>query len=292
MPATHRQKQQANGGKAQAGMDLTRFAINHMTMANASFATLLRVANETSCDAIEVRTDLDAPLFDGLTAESAGRLAREHGLRLLALAEIHAFNELTAKRLAATERLAETAAACGAEGVVLIPRNDGVATSATIRSRDLRHALGEIRPILDAHGVIGLVEPLGFETSSLRYKADAVEAIDALAATDTFRLVHDTFHHHLAAEESFFASHTGVVHVSGVVSSAPAAHLVDADRGLVDRRDRLGNVEQLRSLVQDGYRGPVSLEAFAADVHALPDPGAALRGSFNHITAALAAHAA
>ena len=271
---------------------MTTFAINHMTMASASFATLLRVAKETSCDAVEVRTDLDGPLFDGLNANVAGTLAREHGLRILALAEIGAFNDLTAERLVATEQLARTAAACGAEAIVLIPRNDGHLTSPATRAGDLRSALGEIRPILDAHGVIGLVEPLGFETSSLRYKAEAVEAIESLASTDTFRIVHDTFHHYLAGDDTFFASHTGIVHVSGVVSSGPVARLVDEDRQLVDENDRLGNIEQLRTLVQDGYTGPVSIEAFAPIVHALSDPGAALRGSFNHITAPLAADAA
>jgi len=268
------------------------FAINHMTMARSSFATLLRAADEASCAAVEVRTDLDGPLFDGMNVASAGVLARERGVRILALAEISAFNDLTADRIDATERLARTAAGCGAEAIVLVPRNDGRATSSASRARDLRFALAEIRPVLEAHGVKGLVEPLGFDTSSLRFKADAVEAIDSLAAEGTFRLIHDTFHHHLAAEDTCFASHTGIVHVSGVVSTRPAARLVDADRGLVDDDDRLGSVGQLDALVQGGYTGPVSIEAFAPSVHALSDPGAAVRGSFDHIAAALAALAA
>jgi len=156
-------------------MDLTTLAINHMTMANTSFATLLRVAKETSCDAVVVRADLDGPLFDGLNADVAGTLAREHGLRILALAEIGAFNNLTAKRLEATEQLARIAAACGAESIVLIPRNDGHLTSPATRASDLRSALGEIRPILDAHGVIG--EPLILVSHNMRQVFDLVDRI-------------------------------------------------------------------------------------------------------------------
>ena len=36
------------------------------------------------------------------------------------------------------------------------------------------------------------------------------------AARDAFRLVHDTFHHHLAGEAAIFPELTGLVHISGV----------------------------------------------------------------------------
>ncbi|MGO4139887.1 hypothetical protein ACEQ6A_36365, partial [Rhizobium brockwellii] len=52
----------------------------------------------------------------------------------------------------------------------------------------------------DLPGIIGLVEPLGFEICSLRSKTEAAEEIRELGAESTFRLVHDTFHHHLAGE--------------------------------------------------------------------------------------------
>jgi 2-keto-myo-inositol isomerase len=48
-------------------------------------------------------------------------------------------------------------------------------------------ALRELRPMLEDHGLIGLVEPLGFETCALRHKAEAADAIEALGAAGTFR---------------------------------------------------------------------------------------------------------
>jgi 2-keto-myo-inositol isomerase len=178
-----------------------------------------------------------------------------------------------------------TAAACGAEAVSLIPLNDitpgdGSARERRERAAGLAGALGELKPMLEDHGLIGLVEPLGFSTSSLRTKAAAVEAIEALGAAGRFKLIHDTFHHFLAGETALFPEHTGIVHVSGVVDPAlAAADMRDGHRVLVDERDRLGNLAQLEALAGRGYAGPISFECFAREVHDLADPESALAAS-------------
>ena len=61
--------------------------------------------------------------------------------------------------------------------------------------------------------------------------------------------------------------------------------MLDPHRVLVDGRDRLGNVAQIRALLAEGYNGPFSFEPFAPDVHALADPEAALRESIGYIEA-------
>jgi 2-keto-myo-inositol isomerase len=161
------------------------------------------------------------------------------------------------------------------------------------RQANLRVALKALKPMLEDHGLVGLVEPLGFPICALRHKEEAVEAIEALGAKGRFRLVHDTFHHHLAHATQFFPEHTGIVHVSGVVAPAVAVEaMTDAHRGLVDGADRLGNVSQIRTLEAQGWRGAVSFEAFAPETHALPDPVAALAQSMDFIRAGLAAKAA
>jgi len=138
-----------------------------------------------------------------------------------------------------------------------------------------------------------MIEPLGFEICSLRSKAEAVEAIAAVGGADTFKLVHDTFHHYLAGGGAIFPEHTGIVHVSGVTDTSVAvSDLRDGHRVLVDANDRLGNVGQIRALREAGYRGPISFEPFAASVHALADFKAPLRASMQFITAGVAAKAA
>ena len=47
-------------------------------------------------------------------------------------------------------------------------------------------------------------------------------AIRAAGGEGCYRLVHDTFHHHLAGETAFFPEWTGLVHISGVTDPALA----------------------------------------------------------------------
>ena len=176
------------------------------------------------------------------------------------------------------------ASAAGAEAVSLIPRNDNLGMGNGERQAALRVALKALKPMLEDHGLVGMVEPLGFEICALRYKSEAVEGIEAVAGTGRFRLVHDTFHHTLAHGGPLFPEHTGIVHVSGVVDQTVGiADMRDPHRVLVTRGDRLGNVEQIAALQAAGWSGPVSFEAFSPDVHGLTDPFPALRASMDYL---------
>ena len=267
---------------------MIEFALNHMTVPKASWCTLLDVAARLGCTGVEVRNDLGKPLFDGRDPGEAGAMARDRGLRIHCVAEIKQFDAWDGDRAREARSLVRIAAAAGAEAVCLIPRNDG--TGEGERQANVRAALRGIGPMVEDAGIAGLVEPLGFETSALRYKSEAVEAIEDLDAAGTFRLVHDTFHHHLAGGGPIFAEHTGIVHVSGVVDpDLDAADMEDGHRILVDERDRLGNAEQIAALVAAGYGGPVSFEVFAREVHDIDDPVRAIGASMESIRARLAA---
>ena len=98
--------------------------------------------------------------------------------------------------------------------------------------------------------------------------------------------MHDTFHHHLAGETEFFPEWTGLVHISGVTDpDVTVDDMLDAHRVLVDGKDRLENIPQLKALLAAGYDGPISFEPFAEEVHALDDPEAALRESIGFVSA-------
>ena len=130
---------------------------------------------------------------------------------------------------------------------------------------------------------MGLVEPLGFEQSSLRYKADAIEAIEELELGERFRLVHDTFHHYLSGEARLYPEWTGLVHISGVDDpDLPLDRMLDEHRVLVDVNDRCGTLLQILALME-GYSGPYSFEPFAASVHGLDDIAGALEASMHWI---------
>lgn len=268
-------------------------ALNHMTVPALRHDALLALSRSLGCVGVEFRNDLAAPLFDGAAPETVRATAAAEGQRILALAEVKSFNDWSDAKRDEAAALIATASACGAEAVALIPRNDGMGCGNGERQANLRVALRELAPMLAEAGLIGLVEPLGFEICALRHKAEAVEAIEALGVADRFRLVHDTFHHHLAGGGPIFAGHTGMVHVSGVVDPVLAvSEMRDAHRVHVDARDRLGNLAQIAALLEAGYEGPVSVECFAPEVHALADPSAALSESFEFIRSHLTAEAA
>ncbi len=269
------------------------FALNHMTVARLSFRELVDLAARLGCVGIEVRNDLPQPLFDGMDPKSAGDVIRAAGMRLLAVAEVKRFNDWSDDKAAEALALMQIANAAGSEAVSLIPRNDNLGMGNGERQAALRVALKALKPMLEDHDLIGMVEPLGFDVCALRYKAEAVEGIEAVGGTGRFKLVHDTFHHTLAHGGPIFPHYTGIVHVSGVVDQEVSlSQMRDPHRVLVTSGDRLGNIDQIAELLAAGYEGPVSYEAFAPEVHTLPDPEAQIARSFATIRNGLAALAA
>lgn len=268
-------------------------AINHMSAPNLGWRQLLKAASELGCIGVEFRNDLSEPLFSGDRPEDVSQAATRLGLRIVGLSQVYPFNSWGAEIEAEVASLIETARRCGAETISLIPRNDGTGRLNGERQANLRLALREIRPMLEESGMIALVEPLGFERSSLRYKAETIEAIEAIGGAAQYRIVHDTFHHFLAGETEYYPEYTGMIHVSGVVDPKLAVNeMEDEHRVLVDARDRLGNVDQIRALRDMGYSGPISFEAFSPEVHALADPVTELKKSIDFINSRVTAHAA
>ncbi|MDQ0467153.1 TIM barrel protein [Labrys wisconsinensis] len=269
------------------------FALNHMAAPRLGLGAFFELAGALGISRIEIRNDLEGhSIPDGTPAARVRALAEAAGLTILSINALQRFNEWTPDRAAEAEALADYAAGCGAEALVLVPVNDGTGRANGERQANLRVALKALEPILAERSLIGLVEPLGFESCSLRLKLEAVATIDSIGAGETFRLVHDTFHHHLAGAAEIFPRRTGLVHISGVTASVGMAGLRDSHRALVDGADRIGNLAQIRALIDGGYRGAFSFEPFAEAVHALADPAAAIRASMDFIRAQILRHAA
>ncbi|HMG51632.1 MAG TPA: TIM barrel protein [Inquilinus sp.] len=270
-------------------------ALNHMVAPALDLPRFLDLAAGLGCRGVEIRNDLGGgAIAGGVGPEAAARLAAERGLAILSINALQRFNDWSEGRAGEARALADYARRCGARALVLVPVNDAGWTPAPDQRRDgLRRALTGLAGILADAGILGLVEPLGFEICSLRSKREAVAAIDGLGLGDRFQLVHDTFHHHLAGEAEIFPDRTGLVHISGVEDrSVPLADLRDAHRVLVGPADTIGNAAQIRALRAGGYRDPLSFEPFAASVHASPDIAGALRASAGHLAGALAPVAA
>ncbi|MGV1757149.1 TIM barrel protein [Rhizobium sp. A22-96] len=270
-------------------MSSIRFALNHMCAPSLPLETFFAAAKQLGIESVEIRNDLAGnAILDGTPASAVKELAARHGLAIISINALQRFNEWTDERANEAAELIAYARDCGARALVLVPVNDGSGREPDVRRANIRKALSALKPMLEAAGIIGLVEPLGFEICSLRLKSEAAEAIEELGAKPTFCLVHDTFHHHLAGETAIFPDLTGLVHISGVSDpDVSVADMRDPHRVLVDASDRLDNVGQLRALLSAGYAGPASFEPFAPTVHALTEPAVAIKESMDYVTGKL-----
>ena len=265
------------------------FSINHMTAVFADLDSFIQMAQELGVEGVEFRNDLAGPLFDGQSPSSVKVKLEQAGLVCHALAEIKSFDTLTDDQITSSIELLDVAKELGAEAVSFIPDNGGNGFNAERFREILKAFSGPLR----SRNLLGFVEPLGFETCGLRFKSDAVEAFEELALTDCFKLVHDTFHHYLAGEDVFFPQHTGLVHISGVADqSVSCENMTDAHRGLIGFNDRLNNIEQIRALLNSGYRYSFSFEVFDPAVQADPELADRIGESMSLINASLLERAA
>lgn len=255
------------------------FAINHICTPKKALEEFFEMTKALGCNKVEIRNDLP-DVVGTRTPEEVKLAADAVGIEILSINALYPFNVWSGDLPERAVAMADYAAACGAKALVMCPLNDG----NDIAFDDIVEALKAMKPILDARGLTGLVEPLGFPISSMRKKATAIEAIKAAGGEGTYKLMHDTFHHHLAREDEFFPEWTGLVHISGVNDPAIAVDdMLDDHRVIVDRADRLENISQIKALIAAGYSGPFSFEPFAAEVHDLADGQAALAESIAYI---------
>lgn len=269
--------------------DGVRFALNHACVPRLGIGSFFDLARQLGMGAVEIRNDIDGnAILDGTSSEMVGGAARERGLRIASINALQRFNEWNDTRADEAAELIAYAAGCGAEALVLVPTNDGTGCANGERQANLRIALKQLRPMLEEAGLVGLVEALCFDTSSLRLKSEAIAAIRSPGADGPFRIMHDTFHHHVAGEPDIFPDHTGLVHISGVADrDIGVAEMRDSQRVLVDGHDRLDNIGQIKALRDGGYAGLFSFEPFAPEVQANESPGEAIGRSIEFISSAV-----
>lgn len=267
-----------------------QFSINRISAPRHSFEDYLAMCKRLGVSTIEIRNDLNGiEISDGTPAGTIKAAAEKAGVSIRSINALYPFDVFDADLEQKAIQLARYARDCGAEALVMCPLNSrDDKRSAAERHTDLVSSLKKLRPILDDNGVLGLIEPLGFEECSLRRKSDAVKAMYDAGCEKHYRLVHDTFHHYLSGEDIFYPDLTGLIHVSGVESSDLAdGQMRDGHRVLVGDADRLGNIRQLKILLERGYDGVVSFEPFASEIMDASDIESRLKSSMDFIRTSL-----
>lgn len=267
-----------------------QFSLNRMSAPRMPFDQYVEMCKRLGVAAIEIRNDLDdVEINDGTPATAVRAATEAAGLKILSINALQRFEQWSDDRADEAKALADYAVQCGARSLVLCPTNSrSDSRSPDTRHADLVRALVELKPILQARDLLGLIEPLGFEECALSRKSDAVKGIYAAAGERVFHLVHDTFHHHLSGEDIFYPDLTGLIHISGVEEvGLPVDRMRDGHRVLVGNADRLGNIRQLKVLIERGYRGAFSFEPFAMEISEATDIEKRLRASIDYVRAAL-----
>jgi 2-keto-myo-inositol isomerase len=246
-----------------------QFALNHMVAPKLGYNAFFDLALRLGINAVEIRNDIPTSLMGTKNAKSISALAKEKGITIINVNALQRWNQWSKAKADEARKLAEYTALTGAKNLILVPTNDKKFNPSTEeRLEGVRVALDGLKSILKDHGLIGCVEPLGFKECSLRLKAEALAAIDAVGGAKRFKVTHDTFHHFVAGEAETFGDRTGLIHVSGVVDAKYTINTMrDPQRVLVDAHDRIDNKGQVKALMAQGYKGYVSFEPFAADVH-------------------------
>jgi 2-keto-myo-inositol isomerase len=246
-----------------------QFSLNHMVAPKLGYNAFFDLALRLGVTAVEIRNDIPTALMGNKNAKAIAALAKEKGITIINVNALQRWNQWSKAKADEAKKLAEYTALTGAKNLILVPTNDKkFRAQQEERLNGIREALSGLKSILKDHGLIGCVEPLGFEECSLRLKSEALAAIDDVGGAKRFKVTHDTFHHYVAGEKVTFGARTALIHVSGVVDSKhSAATMRDPQRVLVDGQDIIDNKGQVKRLFADGYKGYVSFEPFSAEVH-------------------------
>lgn len=259
-------------------LDKKAFALNRIISPDLGLDDFLRLTAETGLGKVELRNDLPGRgIIDELRPAQVRELADQCGIEIITINALQKFNlgSMRPRLLEELRNLIELAGSIRCRGIVLCPNNDprDNRNAGQIRKETIEN-LKSFAPFFEENGLTGLVEPLGFAESSLTSLVAAMEIIGE-SGCGRYRIVHDTFHHHLGPDglaslgKQYDIGYTGLVHVSGVEAKIPVEQYRDEHRVLVGPKDRLKSRDQVALLLALGYSGDIAYEPFSREIQSL-----------------------
>ncbi len=256
----------------------SKISLNRILFPVASLEDFFKITSDMGLNKVELRNDLpQIGIIDPYSFEQVKGLSEKYDIQILTINALQKFNlgAVLPKVLEELKELIKLAVSIDCGAIVLVPNNDvDDKRGSEVMMKETVTALKAFGPLLEDSGILGYVEPLGFKQCSLRSKVTAIKAIQESGCRN-YKIVHDTFHHHLGPDTNdifktnYNIFYTGLVHVSGVESDLPAHQYKDDHRVLISDRDHLKNLEQLELLLKLGYNGDISFEPFATEVQTM-----------------------
>ena len=263
-------------------MNSISFALNQILFPDAPFENFISFSKKLNVKAIEIRNDIKTNLIEENDPIKIKNICEENSIKILSINALQKFNLWNKDREKELIFLCKYADKANIDSIVLVPLNDGSINSEKEQMQLLEQSLKNILKIINDFDLFGLVEPLGFSHSSLRFKSLAVKVINSLQS-NKLKIVHDTFHHALAGENEFFPSLIGLVHISGVSNTYKNIKLLDSHRSIIDEKDMLENIKQIKKLCNSNYKSFFSLEPFSNTLMREKNIFKIVKNSFNYI---------
>lgn len=257
----------------------SRMGLNRKIMPKQSIESFFKLSNSMGINKVELRNDLrddssTEAIIDNLSTDEINQLRDKYNIDVITINAIQFFNNPTKVKdnLKQLEELCKISNEIGNESIIFVPEvNREDTRSEAEKLSDGSSALKEYAEILDKYNITGLVEPLGFEASTLRYPWQAAQIIEDANVSSSFKITIDTFHFYLAHltevefKEKMDIEQVGLVHLSGVEPINELRELTDNDRVLVTDNDIMQNLEQIELFEKMGYKGDYSFEPFAPE---------------------------
>jgi len=253
----------------------SKISLNRIIYPKLKLEDFFKFTKDLDLNKIELRNDLPGgKIIDDYTPEQLKELIKKYGVEILTINALQKFNlgAILPKTIKELKKITDLSQFIGCKAIVLCPNNDvkDKRDSEEIFKETVK-ALKSFGPLFKDNGMQGYLEPLGFEECSLRSIVTAMKAVQE-SGYPVYKIVHDTFHHHLGPdtfetiENNYDISYTGLVHISGVECNIPVEEFRDNHRVLVTEQDRLQTKEQIELLLKLGYTGDISFEPFSKKV--------------------------
>ena len=261
-----------------------KVSINHSTCPNLTYENFFKLANRLKITNVEIRNDLPNLIFDSNSTSEIYNLKKEYNINIISINALQKFNIWDNERKEELLFLCRSANEINCEGIVLVPLNSGNFFEKEKHQTLLKNSLKEIDFILSEYQLKGFIEPLGFKSSSLRYKSEVIDQLKTLRVDHNFSLVHDTFHHKVAEDESTYVENTSIVHISGVNNrEIKECDFTDDMRELINESDQIKNIQQINYFLSNKYDGFFSIEPFSEKIQNSDNHYDLIKESLNYI---------
>jgi len=250
-------------------------SLNRIIYPKLELEDFFKFVKDLDLNKIELRNDLPGgKIVDDYAPGQLTELSKKYGMEILTINALQKFNlgAVLPDAIKELKELVNLSLSIGCKAIVLCPNNDlnDKRSSEEIFEETVK-ALKSFGPLFQDSGMQGYLEPLGFEECSIRSIVTAMKAIQE-SGHPVYKIVHDTFHHHLGPDtfdtikNDYDISYTGLVHISGVECNIPVGEYRDNHRILVSGQDKLQSKEQIELLLKLGYARDISFEPFSQKV--------------------------